>query len=130
MMKIKAIYKKFGNNGNPIVAKELIKHVVGSTKIGKKSQFKLGKHITSFSISPSVDKISCRQFYTTSNGLLTYLVDQNKFLYFKRKDLNLSSTMTNYTTDGTYAVNATVKDSSKYNKVITNRFNKILKEFI
>jgi len=129
-MKVKTAYRKFVNNGNPMVAKDIVDHVIGATKIGRKSQFKLGKHVTSFSISPSVDKISCRQFYSTSNGLLTYLADQNKFLYFKRKDLNLNGMITRYATDGTPAVNALVDDPEKYDKIITNRFNKILKKFI
>lgn len=129
-MNVKDMYELYKNNANPKVVSEIIERIVGSEKIGKRSQFKLNEFTTSFSISPTTDKISCRQYYTDSNGLLTFVIDQNKFLYFDQEDLVVSEKATRYTSNGVPAYNAHVHSAKSYNKKVTNRFNKILKNML
>jgi uncharacterized protein YneR len=129
-MKVRNAYRQFNNNATPKIFPEIMENIRGSERLGNKAQFKLGSLVTSFSISPSIDKVSCRQYYESSNGLLTFVVDENQFYYFAEDWLHFSGGITRYASDGMAAYGVKVYDTGKYDKKLTTKFNKLLKSLI
>jgi len=129
-MKTKNVYKKHKNNATKKVLNEILETIGAETTKVRRAQFKHLRRTISFSISPTVERASCRQFYKSSNGLLAYIVSENKFFYFPKKELQLSKKPHYFDVHKEPVYGATVIDIDAHDKKISNYFNKKLKFLI